>query len=672
MIAPYVFALVLPASAQVGVELAVDIPAGATDVAGLATLYMAQGYTANLARTTYTLTGPITMPSGGRLVCRDGYATLVPADSYTDVAGADLDTGVIRAAATVSASSSGALVRTTRKRGHNIQLPYDPGAGAKLRLKSVTGQSGTVFVAYGADVIGYEYVEVASTASAGGGNFNCALAESPWQNHGAGTTAHAVTTPIEGIHVEGINLQFAGKTHAAGIVLDTVNGARVERCRASGFSRAQVSVKNGSRGVEIEDFVTELGTNCAIRIQSSDFVIRNVRTRRGGARKHASGITRGLITIRHASRGTIDGFSLEGASTGISCWGGSVAIRNGIIRDMDPVVRAANDTELVTINSVRTNSSALEYGCYSSPSAWGEWGLGHSIQNVRIEDCGGVDSPGFNSQHPAAYFVNMYGLHVDGLEIINTGAGNGEFASPELAGFPTGIICYDVAQGQFNNCSFTGIEAPFRLEGNGNTGSAENVSIDNFNGQTNASVSFLKLGGSGATNWEFGTVKLVSNDGSLFATGYSAPTAATMHAVRVRSLIYLASKQRWDNCLFAKNQTTSTPQGEEVEWYTNATPNPDERSFRDPSTVQLADKATAICSLGASAAGPCAVTQWSLIATGPGYRSIKSSESATLTYGDTLKAGTGRDIIKRTGTEETKGIVVDVVSGGFVQTYRAA
>lgn len=669
---PYVAALVFPPSARVGVELAIDVPASSATPAALINLALLSGYTAVVSRSTYALEGPITMPTGGRLVCLHGEATFVPAASYTDVAGPDLDTGVIRAAATVAGASSGALVRNARKRTHSLQLPFDPGVGAKVRLKSVTGQAATQFVAYGADVVGYEYVEVASTASAGGGNFNCTLAEALWQNHGIGTTAHIVSAPISNVYIEGISLQFAGKTHAAGIVLDTVNGATIKRCRAAGFSRAQVSVKNGSRAVEADDFVTELGTNCAIRIQSSDASLRNIRTKRGGARKHASGITRGLITVRHASRVTLDGFTLEGGSTGISVWGGSVAIRNGIIRDMDPTVRAANDTECVLINgTTRLAAHGIDFGNFASPTAWGEFGLGHSVQNVRIEDSGGVDGGGAFF-HPAAYFCDVYGLTVDGLEVINTGANISEGAAPESAGYATGIVCYDVFHAVFRNLSFKGIEAPFRLEGNGNTGRVESITIDPFDGYTNVNCTFLKLGASGATAWEFGTVSLLSNDAYLVRTGYAAPTAATMHAVKIATLIFMANKARWDNLVFAMNKTTSIVQGEEIEVYTNTVPNPDERSLRNPSTAQTLDKVTGVCSLDGAAAGPCAADKWSLVSTGAGYRAIKSSASATLTYGDTLKAGTGRDIVLRTGTEQDKGIVVDLVAGGLVQTYRAA
>lgn len=603
-----------------------------------------------------------------------GFAELVPAAAYSPVVGnADTDEAVFRAASTIGGASLGSLQAAARKRSRVIRLNFNPLAGPtptpELRLRSVTGQAGTLYVAYGADVTGFEVVRVSSAAIVGGGpNYDCLLDQPLWQNHGSGTTVYAVTTLVRDVFIEGLHLNFAGTSHAAGIMTSAVDGAWIRRCKFSGFSRAQHTNLAGSRGVVLQDCITELGTNSVLRNVSSDFEVTGLRTKRGGARRHTNGIARALITVRHASRGTITDTVLEGGSCAISWWGGSAYIDTTVARDMNPRVRADSDTELMVPSGAGSavSPSALDMGCFVSPSAWGEFGLGHSVK-MRIEDCGGID-PGVNFIYPAAFVCDVYGSDYE-LDIVNTGAGISEYAAPSLAGTATGLTLYDVFDGRFK-VRTKGIEAPVRLEGNSNYCRFETVEIDPFDGLTSVNCTFLKIGSNGALGGvSFGHVKVFTNDGFLIRAGYAAPTVASMMAVTIDRLQFENTNLEWEKCLFFRQtEAVAVAPGEEMEYFATTVSATACRGARNPSTALTQDKLTVICGFDVATTASPAQNTWCLGAIGSS-RAVKST--TTLAYGDKLTAVAppSRDLAVSLVADE-KGIVTRLAAGGLVQTYR--
>lgn len=666
---------VFPASAQVGNDGFQIVSASYGAPAAAVQRILDAGMVPKLERTRpgvpYVFEQQVIVPTNGKVFGPDdGYAEIVPASSYTELVGiADTDKGVFQVASTFAASS-GTLQRAERNGSRTIRLNFNPAPGC-YRIRSTT--SGTQYVTYNANVIGYEIVYIVSTASVGGGNFDCLLSEPLWQNHGSGSTVHAATSARAGVEFSRLFLNFAGKTHPAGWVLDGVTSAWLRDCKASGFSRAQLSALNGSRAVVNDRFVCALSTNCSVRIQSSDVEVTELRCERSnpltGAvylREHANGITRALITARHASRGFIRDCVFEGGSVAVSWWGGKCAIDGGLARDNDPSYRIARDTELVSIAGFGLISAhALDFGNFASPSNWGEFGLGHTVKDFRIEGGGGRDGGG-GFVWPAAYICDVYGCDFD-LAIINTGPSYADAGT----GYATGIMLYDCFDARIR-LKTKGVDSPIRIEGNSNYVRIEDVDIDPFDGLSSVPVSLARIGGAGALGEvSFGTVKLATLDSLMFYTGFSSPTAASLMCISIDRLIVQNYGAQWTTCaFFRQTESTSAAIGEEMEEFATTVSGTAVRGVRNPSTASEQDKLTAICAITGAAVGPSAQDTWMLGAKGS-ERAIKSS--STLNYSDFLKAGAGaggRDIVTGDAANSAKGVVKRLAFGGLVQTHR--
>lgn len=658
-----------PEPAYDGQEVSAASPTPAADLqrildAGLPAIMPRTRPGSPLAFETY-----VTVPTGARIYGpTDGYCEIVPAASYAPSAGnADLDEGVFRGASVVGAQIA-TLQVSARQRSRVLRLDANPAPGVELRVKSITGQSGTAYVGYGADVIGYEVGRVVSTVFVSGANYDVLLDQPLWQNHGSGSTIHAMTL-VRDVIITGLYLNFAGKTHAAGVVASGFDGLWLRRCKFAGFSRAQMSFLEGARGIELQECVTELGTNCAVRVLSCEFAVTGFRTKRGGARRHANGITRGLFTVRHASRGVIFDSVLEGASCGISWWGGHATIgQKTIVRDMDPKVRADSDPQLMTPAGAGSpvTASGLDMGNFASPTAWGEYAVGHDV-DLMIEDCGGLDTGG-NLIYPAAFLCDLLGARFK-LRISNTGAHLSEGVAPSRAGYATGTVWYDVTDAHCE-LSCTGIDGPVRLEGNGNSIRFSRVECFLNDGLSTVGRSFLQVGASGAIGGvSFGDVSLSADDGIPFAQGYSAPTVASMMSISIDRFHYKNLNAEWTKCQFYRQtEAVAVTRGEEMESFATTVSATPCRGARNPSTALTRDKLTAVAGFGVAATATIAQNTWMLGSNGQS-RAIRST--TTLAYEDKLTAVAppSRDIAV-SAVADDKGIVDRLVVSGLVQTRR--
>lgn len=641
-------------------------PRSSTPAADLSAAHAA-GYHAQLnGDATYTWETTATTKSGKAIICKDGLARIVPASGWTH-SGADNETDpVILVASTVSGTASGTTQRNAYRRTRNVRINFNPSVGSWLLIKSTS--SGTLNYTYGSSVVGYELVQVKSVGSdQGSGVRDVTLTKDLQQCHASGSNVYAVTTVMQDVEISNLFLDFAGSSHSVGIVATSTDRLVIDNCHFSGFSRAQMVTKDGCTGSFV-DMTTHLGTNCGLRMQSSSGRV-NFNTIPGGDRKHSSGIPRGLITLRHnCSDVHIDG-TLIGATTGISCWGGTgVRLGQVTIRDMDPIVRAALDTECVPLASTIICAGALDMGNFASPSNWGEFQFGVTIDNLRIEDCGSVDGGG-NGLYPSVYLCDINGIDINNISIVNMGAsGQLQSGSPESASFLEGIVCYDIFQGRIHNCFAQGINAPVWFDGNGNSIRIDELEIRPQDAFSNNAWTVMRLGNAGATNVSIGVLKVGSPEGYFSGAGFTTPTTETMHRITIDTLIYENIQQRWDNCFFAyQTDATSVARGERMELFATTVSSVAARGLRNPSTTLTGDKVIAICGHAQAMVGGASQNTWCLVSKGP-YQSIKTS--STPAYCDPMKAGTGRDVVvDGLGLDDSCGTVVQLKSYNLVQVF---
>jgi hypothetical protein len=144
--------------------------------------------------------------------------------------------------------------------------------------------------------------------------------------------------PRENFCIEGIRFDASGRTFANAITLDYCVGAVIERCEFTGFSRAAIEGRKGTRDSVIEHTLLDGELNCGVYLDSAMNVqVLETRSSATGLRHHANGNINALIyTQTLCTNIVIDGFSLHHACIGV--WLGSfreATLVNGIIDDMD-------------------------------------------------------------------------------------------------------------------------------------------------------------------------------------------------------------------------------------------------------------------------------------------------------------------------------------------------
>lgn len=625
---------------------------------------------------TYTLETTLALAGANEIFCKSSKAILVPHASFTGV-GADSDTNyVFNAAATVSGASSGTLIATVYQGGRVARWSFQPTNGASYMM--ITGAAGSTTLSgmadqqYNAGGYGWEVVKVVSSTSVGGGNYDVTFDRDINQPHygsASSTLIYLVSATVDDVVLSGLHFNFASSTHACGIVANASRRLVIDDCDFTGFSRAAINaIRGGTVDIKAR---TRGGTNCLFRGSSVNGSRIRVGTVEGGDRVHASGVPRGLITLRsNCSNIEIYDSQLVGGTTAISIWGGvGVRIRNTEMRDMDQTDRVSRDSGVNTapVGAAARCAGGLDINGFVTGDTEACYAYDITADNVDITNAGGI-SAGGSLRWPAAFVCDVHGFRSARLGIHNDGAGatGALAAAPNYAGPMLGLMLNDAFEVQVEQLDCQGIALPIMISGNGATKAHFGVvNVHNKDGYTTTGFNlFSHEDSTGVIHIRH--VRFFDPLTGYF--GYSAlgstPATAAMENVTIDCIEDMSTGNIWDDVSFAKT-TVANAIGERVEVYDNASV----RSLRNPSTTYETDKAIAIAPYGR--AGTTASSgDWVAISRGPRY-CVASTE--TPARGAKLTAGTTRDIIEHVAGAPyaAVGQVVRTKSGGLIQVDKS-
>ena len=240
------------------------------------------------------------------------------------------------------------------------------------------------------------------------------------QYHAAGVTVRALTPVVDAV-VKDLTIDAAGGNVAVGVLLRRAVNVTVEGVSGVGFSRALVDLE-GVKGFEVTDVYSRGEVNSIVYADSvMSGRIDGVRSDPFGLRHHAQGIPRGLLSFRNrCSDIVVPSAVLERGVVGLRVWGGyNIAFGDLVVRDMN------SDRADQTWPTVGEHSRGAHIGAGISGGAgflaYSEFAHGITFGSVLLE----------NTRHPAqgfagcsAYLHDWVGVHMDSLQIVNSGDGS--------------------------------------------------------------------------------------------------------------------------------------------------------------------------------------------------------------------------------------------------------
>lgn len=653
-------------------------PDSATPAADIEAAFAAGYHVELIGGATYTLEKRIDLVDGLRLFCSSRVLATLQS-GFTNAAGADSDAGYIFRARSVIGSQAGVHHSTGYDGGRYVVWSFNPTPGATYQIATGDGSIGALTGHADQQLVAGDFVRelvtVVSATSIGGGDYRVLLDRPLVGNHfgHASTTptskVYAVTTVFNAVTLENLYFDFAGTTHAVGVFCDSIRRADLVNVHFSGFSRSGFHATDGT--VVRITATHRGGTNCAIRLQSCVGSV-SLDSVPGGARSHASGVPRGLITLRgNVSHLDIHNSNIAHGCTAISLWGGSglIRIRDSVLYDCDPTDRAARDPLLMLspVGAKIQVAGGLDFNGFSTGVSGTLKGYDVVCDNVDVIHCGGI--PASTAEDwPSILLVDCHGFFAGRIGIHASAASNGGLAaSPNFLPVVLGMMLDDAFECYIEQLDCFGVHMPIQFSGNGATTTCiGRLNIHNRDGYTSVNTWLMSLEDPSGT-LRIGEVNVYDPyTGFMGRSQHSGtPVAAMMHSVWIGRIVHVTTGLAIQNLRFYK-ATAGGATGQRWEAYSNS----GVRSIRAPTTTYQGDKVITYLPYG-RAGSSFLTNDWVLCGEGPEII-IASSEDPLL--GAIMVAGTTTDIIEHVAGAPYApvGTVTRRKAGGVIGAMRVA
>lgn len=640
----------------------------------------AAGYNVELIEgDTYVLEKRIDLVDGLRIFCASSRCARVTS-GFTNGDGADTDAGYVMRAQSTIGAQAGVHHATAYPGGRVVRWSFNPTPGATYQIVTGDASLSAATGMYDQTLVAGDYIQelatVVSAVSVGGGDYDVTLDRDLTMAHygHASTTptskVYTVTTVYQTCEIENVFFDFVGTTHAVGLLASSIRKLTLKNVWWSGFSRGAVRATAGTE-VALSGSCYG-GTNAAYYLDACTgwASLQCVVPTGGSARSHASGVPRGLITLRYnCSDFEIRDSDLRNGCTGVDVWGGiDLTIRKTKFHDLDPSDRVSRDPGInpAPVGSLMRCGAAINQNGFTTGAAGTIKAYNLILDDVDMTNCGGLPASGADRRWPAAFFCDADMVRIGRIGVhVTSGDGGYLSAAPNYTAKYCGIMfddAFDVVIDELD----TNVDMPLMFSGNG----ASRVRINALNvfarNAYTSVVTWLLSMEDSAAKLSIGCLTVNELNGylGLSALG-STPVQAAMEAIEIEKLLVTSTGLTWDNCFFAK-ATMSGAIGNAVEIYSNS----GVRSARSPTGTHGATLAVAIAPYGR--AGTSFVSgDWVLFSRGPNW-AIASTEDPL--RGAVLTLGTGMDVIEHVaGANYTPfGTVQIRKSAGLLQAGRAA